>query len=151
MYQELADMACERIVHAVTQSCIGERPVKALFDPYNPSGSSIHVNFTTSKAGRWQTDSRKCHVNWVVLDSDWEAEFCRIAEAHQRVIAYVKNQGLGFEVPYRRGSQNHVYLPDFIVLIDDGRGPDDPLRLIVEIKGIHGEDAKDKRATVETY
>jgi type III restriction enzyme len=144
-------MACERIVHAVTRSFIGERPVKALFDPYNPSGSSIHVNFTTSIASRWQTDSRKCHINWVVLSSDWEAEFCRIAESHQRVIAYVKNQGLGFEVPYRSGSQNHVYLPDFIVLINDGRGPADPLRLIVEIKGIHGEDAKDKRQTMESY
>jgi hypothetical protein len=90
------------------------RPVKALFEPYNCTGSSIHVNFTTSKADRWQTDSLKCHVNWVVLDSDWEAEFCRAAESHRRVIAYVKNQGLGFEVPYRHRSQNRVYLPDFM-------------------------------------
>jgi type III restriction enzyme len=134
VYQELADMACERIVHAVSQSFIGERPVKALFDPYNPRGSSIHVNFTTGKASRWQTDSRKCHVNWVVLDSDWEAEFCRVAESHLQVIAYVKNQGLGFEIPYRPGSQNHNYLPDFIVLINDGSGPADPLHLIVETK-----------------
>jgi type III restriction enzyme len=150
MYQELADMACERIVHAISQSFIGSRPVKALFDPYNPSGSSLHVNFTTRKAARWQTDSRKCHVNWVVLDSDWEAEFCRVAESHPRVIAYVKNQGLGFEVPYRHGSRSHTYLPDFIALIDDGRSPADPLHLIVEIKGIHGEDAKEKRPAVET-
>jgi type III restriction enzyme len=151
MYQELADMACNRITSAITKSFIGEKPVKALLDPYNPSGSSRCVNFTTSKARRWQTDSRKCHINWVVLDSDWEAEFCRIAEAQPRLIAYVKNQGLGLEIPYRYGSVNRTYIPDFITLIDDGRGEGDPLHLIVEIKGIHGEDAKDKQQTMESY
>jgi type III restriction enzyme len=151
MYQELADMACNRIVNAITQSFIGEKPIKALLDPYNPTGSSIHVNFSTSKARRWQTDSRTCHINWVVLDSDWEAEFCRIAESNKRVIAYVKNQGLGLEIPYRYQSHTRKYYPDFIVLIDDGSGESDPLHLIVEIKGIHGEDARDKRATMENY
>jgi hypothetical protein len=38
------------------------------------------VRFNTSKADRWETDSQRCHVNWVILDSDWEAEFCRVAE-----------------------------------------------------------------------
>ncbi|MDR3335186.1 MAG: hypothetical protein LBT13_09945 [Treponema sp.] len=144
-------MACNRIVNAITQAFIGEKPIKALLDPYNPTGSSIHVNFSTSKARRWQTDSRKCHVNWVILDSDWEAEFCRIAESNKRVIAYVKNQGLGLEIPYRYQSHTRKYYPDFIVLIDDGRSESDPLRLIVEIKGIHGEDARDKRLTMENY
>jgi type III restriction enzyme len=103
-YRELADMACERIKAAITESLSGERPVKAILDPYNPTGSTRFVNFTTSKATRWQTDPRKCHVNWVVCDSDWEAEFCRVAEAHPKVTAYVKNQNLGLEVPYLMGS-----------------------------------------------
>ena len=30
-------------------------------------------------------------------------------------------------------------------------GREDPLNLVVEIKGIRGEDAKDKKATTETY
>ncbi|RLS58129.1 MAG: hypothetical protein DWH91_03345 [Planctomycetota bacterium] len=37
----------------------------------------------------------------MILDSDWEAEFCRVAESHPQVRAYVKNHSLGFEVPYR--------------------------------------------------
>ncbi len=87
----------------------------------------------------------------MILDSDWEVEFCRVAEAHPRVRAYVKNYNLGLEVPYRYGSETRVYLPDFIVLVDDGRGGDDPLHLIVEIKGYRREDAKEKKATMETY
>jgi len=149
MYQELADMACERITAAITRSMVGETPIKAVLDPYNPTGSTIHVNFTTSKKSRWQTDPRKCHVNWVVLDSDWEAEFCRVAESHPRVRAYVKNQGLGLEIPYRYGSISRTYLPDFIVLVDDDQ--DEPLHLIVEIKGYRREDAKEKKSTMETY
>ena len=151
MYQELADTACERITAAITQAEIDHHPVKAVLDPYNPVGSTAHVNFNTTKASRWQTDSRRCHVNWIVLDSDWEAEFCRVAESHPHVKAYVKNHNLGLEVPYRRGSETRTYLPDFIVRLDDGRGDDDLLNLIVEIKGYRGEDAKDKKATMDTY
>ena len=151
MYQELADMACERIAAAITQEGIGRRPVKAVLDPYNPVGSTAHVNFNTTKTSRYETDSRRCHVNWVVLDSDWEAEFCRVAESHPQVRAYVKNHNLGLEVPYRSGSETRTYLPDFIVQIDDGRGDDDLLHLVVEIKGYRGEDAKDKKATMDAY
>lgn len=151
MYQELADMACNRITAGITHALEGERPIKALLDPYNPTGSSAYVRFNTSRADRWETSSRHCHVNWVVLDSDWEAEFCRVAESHSKVRAYVKNHNLGLEVPYRYGSEIRKYLPDFIVLVDDGRGPDDLLHLVVEIKGYRREDAKEKKSTMETY
>jgi len=151
MYQELADMACERITRAIVEDNRDSHPIKAILDPYNPVGSTAHVNFTTSKSSRWETDARRCHINWVILDSDWEAEFCRVAEAHPRVRAYCKNHSLGFEVPYRYGSESRIYRPDFIVLVDDGHGDDDPLHLVVEIKGYRREDAKEKKSTMETY
>jgi type III restriction enzyme len=150
-YKVIADMACERIVAGITRRFVGERPILAVLDPFNPTGSTGHVNFTTSKMSRWQTDSRKCQVNWVITDSDWESEFCRVAEKHPRVRAYVKNHSLGFEVPYRYGSEMKKYRPDFIVLLNDGHGEDDLLHLVIEIKGYRGEDAKDKATTMETY
>lgn len=149
MYQELADMACERITMGITRAHQGTRPIKAVLDPYNPAGSTRHVSFNTSKMLRWQTSPSHSHVNWAILDSDWESEFCRVAEAHPRVKAYVKNHNLGFEVPYRYGSEMHRYRPDFIVKVDDGR--EDLLNLVVEIKGYRPENAKDKKATMETY
>ncbi len=151
MYQELADMACERITAGITRALVGERPIKAMLDAYNPSGSTRHVSFNTSKKDRWETDARRCHVNWVILDSDWEGEFCRVAEKHPKVKAYVKNHNLGLEVPYRYGSETRRYIPDFIVQVDDGKGEDDLLNLIVEIKGYRREDAKEKKSTMETY
>ena len=151
LYQDIANMACERIRKAITEASVGDKPIKAVLDAYNPVSSTAHVSFNTSKTDLWKTDARRCHVNWVVLDSDWEAEFCRVAEAHERVRAYVKNQNLGLEVPYLYGSTPRKYLPDFIVQIDDGHGADDLLNLIVEIKGYRGEDAKDKANTMRTY
>ena len=151
MYQELADMACNRITAAISQTMVGASPIKAVLDPYNPTGSTAHVKFNTSRTDRWQTDARRCHINWVILDSDWEAEFCRVAESHPRVKAYVKNHNLGLEVPYRYGSETRKYLPDFIVLVDDGHAEDDLLHLIVEIKGYRREDAKEKKSTMEAY
>ncbi len=151
MYLTLADMACERITAGITRALEGARPIKAVLDPYNPTGSTSYVRFNTSSTKRWETDARRCHINWVIIDSDWEAEFCRVAESHPNVRAYVKNHNLGFEVPYRYGSENRKYRPDFIVLVDDGHGGDDLLHLVVEIKGYRGEDAKEKKATMDTY
>lgn len=153
MYQELADMACNKITAAITRQFIGQKPIKALLDAYNPTGSTKNVRFNTSREDRWETNGPppKNQVNWVVLDSDWEGEFCRVAESHTKVLAYTKNHNLGLEVPYRYGSETRKYLPDFIVLVDDGRGPNDPLHLIVEIKGYRREDAKEKKSTMDTY
>jgi type III restriction enzyme len=149
--QELADLACEKITSAITRRFQEDRPIKALLDAYNPVGSTRHVRFNTSRAERWETSAKLSHINWIVLDSDWEGEFCRVVESHPRVRAYVKNHNLGLEVPYLYMSETRTYLPDFIVLVDDGHGSDDLLHLVVEIKGYRGEDAKQKKDTMDTY
>ncbi len=151
LYQSLAEIACGRITDAITRKSAGRGEIKALVDPYNPEGSTVHVNFNTSRTLRWPTDPRRSHINWVILDSDWESEFCRVAESHLKVIAYAKNHSLGFEVPYLYGPQKRQYRPDFLVLVDDGYGAHDPLHLVVEVKGYRGEDAKEKSSTIQTY
>ncbi len=150
MIADLADMACEKISAAITRAELGRHPVKALLDPYNPTGTTRHVNFTTSRTQRYETGGR-CHLNWAILDSGWEGELCRILDAHPQVSAWVKNHNLGFEVPYQLAGENRRYVPDFIALLDDGRGADDPLHLVAEVKGYRGEDAKAKKDTMDTY
>ena len=63
----------------------------------------------------------------------------------------MKNHNLGLEAPYRSGSNARTYIPDFIVQVDDGHGEDDPLNLVVEIKGYRNEDARAKKLTMDTY
>lgn len=149
IYREIADLACEKIKAAITEAMIGDRPTKAILDSYNPRGSSAFINFNTTKSTLWQSDPRRSHINFVVCDSDWEAEFCRVAEAHPLVKSYVKNQGLDFKVPYLYGSQVRNYYPDFIVHVDIAKRQ--PLNLVVEIKGYRGEDAKEKASTMRNY
>lgn len=148
LYGTIADRVAEKIVAAITRAQEGGGRVLALLDPYNREGSTRHVSFMTSK-DRYETSPR-CHVNFAVLDSDWEAEFCRVADQHPRVLAWVKNHNLGFEVPYTAGGQARRYRPDFILRLDDGKGADDPLNLVVEIKGARDEDDKAKAETMRT-
>jgi type III restriction enzyme len=150
-YKVLAEMACEKIVAGITQRFIGERPVEVVPDAFNPTGSTAHVNFNTSKTLRWQTDAARCQINWAILDSEWEGEFCRVVENHPSVRSYVKNHNLGLEVPYKFGPDKRLYRPDFIVRIDDGHGEEDLVNVIVEIKGYRGEDAVVKKTTMDTY
>lgn len=149
LYYDIADRVAERIMAALIRGTEGGNRVLAMLDPYNREGSTRHVGFNTSQ-DRYETGA-KCHVNYAIADSDWELEFCRVADAHPRVLAWVKNHNLGFEVPYRAGGEARRYRPDFILKIEDGKGMEDPLNLVVEIKGFRNEDAKDKAETMRTY
>ena len=169
LHRMVSDMAAERIRAAITNSVQrnapdGERRIKAIVDPYAPTGTTHAINFSTTAPlyvhpSQWQSEKRlrletredKCHINLAVCDSSWEVEFCKILEAHPQVISYVKNQGLGLEVPYRMQDSSRTYIPDFIVLIDDGNTPNDPLNLVAEIKGYKGEDAVAKATTMASY
>jgi len=150
MMIELADHACEKIASAVTRAELHHQPVKALLDPYNPVGTTRSVNFTTSRTQRYAT-GRRCHLNWAILDSTWEGEFCRILDSHPQVLAWVKNRNLGFEVPYRFGGATHRYIPDFIAILDYGLGEEKPLHVVVEVKGMRREDAKAKKEAMDSF
>ena len=149
-YLNVADTAAELIYQACTSSKGADKGIKAIIDPFNPRGSTTHLSFNTTKAELWTTKPERCHINYVVCDSSWEAELARVVESHPRVLAYVKNQGLQFEVPYRDGSSQKKYLPDFIVQVDDGHGKDDPLNIVVETKGYRGLDAQIKAETMRS-
>ena len=161
LYQQLADRACRRIKRAITKDPLGKRLPKITLDPRNPMGSTSQVHFHAGRspfaeglrAGKslWKTCPRMCHVNLVACDSSWEAEFCRVAENRHQVRAYVKNQGLGFGVPYRFRSESRTYMPDFILLLDDGNGEDDLLRVVVELNGFRRESVKEKASAMQDY
>ena len=156
LYREIANRTVERIYAAIADAArldpdTTDTVIKAVIDPYNPTGSTRHVNFTTSKRLRWQTREDKSHVNWAICDSEWEVEFCRVAEEDPRVLAYVKNQGLGLGVPYYLGEAEKTYVPDFIVLVDDGGGWEDSLHVVVETKGYRREDDIDKQNAMRSF
>src|SRR5262249_37304837 len=57
---------------------------------------------------------------------------------------------LGFTIPYTVEGAERQYYPDFVVRLDDGRGPDDSLNLVVEVTGEREKDKEAKVATART-
>ena len=144
LYQDQLARAASKIDIACTRGSEGK--ILAVLDPYNSKGSTRHVNFITSKAC-WTTGARppKCQISHVVLDSSWEEQLALTLENHPSVLAYAKNQALGFEIPYLDSGVMRRFVPDFLVRLDDGGAA--PLNLVLEVKGLRDESDKAKAQT----
>ena len=112
IYNEIADMAAERIKAAITETWPGDRPVKAILDSYNPTGSTRFVNFTTSKdhsLGHEGAATEVPHQLGDVRQRLGGRVLPRRGRRIPKVRAYVKNHNLGLEVPYLMGSTARRY------------------------------------------
>jgi type III restriction enzyme len=147
LLQERAREAGDRIYRAIVSSTEGEKHLKPVLRPYDTVGSTRYVDFDTTRPV-YVTRADKCHVSHVVADTEsWEQKMAQTLEDMDEVVHYVKNQNLGFTIPYTLDGQERGYIPDFIVRVDDGHGREDLLNLIVEVSG---ERKKDKAAKVAT-
>jgi type III restriction enzyme len=144
---ELADAAAGCIYRAIVSTTDGPATLKPILRPYDVVGSTRYVDFDTTRPV-YATRADKCHVSHVVADTDsWEQKLAQALEEMPGVLRYVKNDHLGFAIPYTLNGEERNYLPDFIACIDDGHGPGDPLNLIIEVTG---EKKRDKAARVAT-
>jgi type III restriction enzyme len=146
-----ADDAVEKLYLSILRYQGGERRLVPLLRPYEPVGSTRYVDFDTTK-DVYVTDPERCHISHVVCDSGWEAHLAGKLEDIPGVVSYVKNQGLGFTIPYTIDGRQRAYVPDFIARVDDGAlaGPDgtaDLLNLVIEVSG---EGRRDKEHKVDT-
>jgi type III restriction enzyme len=147
LFMQKASEAAEKIYRAIVATTEGEKRLRAEIPRYDPTGSTATMpSFDTTKT-TWTTSQEKCHVNFVPCDSGWETKFAQTLESMPEVKAYVKNQNLGFKIRYTCEGWPRDYYPDYLIRIDDGRGMDDLLNLIVEISG---QELKEKEAKVET-
>ncbi len=104
----------------------GEGPEVPRYEKGRGAGSTADVDFWTSKKVK---DISRSHLNYVVQDSKWEQSAAYHLDTYPLVVAFVKNQGLGFAIPYLHNGQQHNYVPDFIVGLENG------VHLILETKG----------------
>lgn len=139
--------AADRIYKSIVASTDGTLALKPIPRRYDAIGYTRYVDFDTTRAV-YATRPDKCHISHVVADTDsWEQKLAQAIEDMPEVVRYVKNHNLGFTIPYTLSGDEHQYVPDFIACVDDGRGPDDLLNLIVECTG---EKKRDKAAKVAT-
>jgi type III restriction enzyme len=158
LLMEFAHNAAERIYRSIVKSSDRSQALKPVLKPYDTLGSTKYVDFDTIRAVYPTTLS---HISHVVADTDsWEQKLAQSLEDMDEVICYVKNQNLGFTIPYTFNGEEKNYLPDFIIrikmpehvippLVKGGEGgfSDNILNLIIEVTG---EKKKDKEAKVAT-
>jgi len=147
LFIQLAHNATDRIYRAIVAAESGDKTLKPILYPYDPTGSTRYVDFDTTRP-TYKTDPDKCHISHVVADTDsWEQKMAEALEDMEEVFAYAKNHNLGFSIPYTIDGQEKNYVPDFLVRLDDGQGKDELLNLIIEVTG---EKKKDKEAKIAT-
>jgi len=134
--QDLRELALEKYRdRVVSLLCTAINPIDEQNEPalvpilnrYQPFGTSSEVNFLTTRPCM---DTLRSHVNQVVLDTDtWERAVAFVLESHSQVRCYVRNDHLGFSIPYEYDGIAHAYFPDFLIRLADGR------MVILEVKG----------------
>jgi type III restriction enzyme len=86
--------------------------------------------------GRPWEYTKKSHINRSVFDSTWEASEAAVLDRDERVVAWAKNEHLGFEIAYVFDGEVRKYRPDYLVRMRQGT------ILVLEVKG--RESAKDQ-------
>ena len=83
--------------------------------------------------------TEKSEVSHVTLDgkdgNTWEQLLAAELELNKNVAAYVKNDHLGFTIPYVHKGRSHSYVPDFLVRLKRPTGRSVDRTLIIEVSG----------------
>jgi type III restriction enzyme len=128
--------AAEKVWAAITRLADRRGRLRPMLNRFDPEGSTGDVNFPTRKR---TVPTEKSEVSHVTLDgkdgNTWEQLLAAELELNKNVEAYVKNDHLGFTIPYVHKGRTHSYVPDFLVRLKrpDGEGFD--RTLIVEVSG----------------
>ncbi len=129
--------AAEAVYNAIVQYPDARRDVLLpLYRRFDREGSTDDVYFVTRKA---VVETRKSPVNLAVLDgplgNTWEERVAALLEANDDVRSYVKNDHLGFEIPYVHAGKSHRYIPDFLARLKKREHDDVDRTLVIEVSG----------------
>ena len=131
-------LAAEEVYRAIiTQVDSRRERLRPVLRGFDPTGSTAGVSFVTRKHA---IPTEKSEVSHVVLDgpggNTWEQILAAECERHPDVAAYVKNDHLGFVIPYVHKGVTHGYVPDFLLRLRPIDGdPAGTRTLIVEVSG----------------
>lgn len=117
--------------------------LEPVFDAERPIGSTRDMRtWYTTRPCR---PTRRSQVSHLVVDSAWESYAAELLESHPGVLAWVKNDHLGFHVYYLWNGSKRRYVPDFLIGLSSGR------TLVLEIKGQDTAQDRAKRAALDEW
>ncbi len=121
-----------------SDTAAGESPELPCYDGRG-NGSTADVDFYSR---RDIIEVQKSHLNAIATDSKLEKRAAFCLDSNEQVKAFVKNEGLGFAIPYERDGGMHEYRPDFIIRLKNDE------HLILETKGFDPNEEIKKAAAV---
>ena len=129
--------AAEKVWAAITVGADKSRRgrLRPMLNRFDPQDSTAGILFHTRKS---TVPTERSEVSHVTLDgkdgNTWEQALAGLLEDNPNVAAYVKNDHVGFVIPYVHKGRSHSYIPDFLVRLH--QRDDDPVRtLIIEVSG----------------
>jgi len=150
LLKKLGYDAADAIYRSIVADKTAAKTLRPILRPYDPTGSTRFVDFDTTQ-NTWTTQADKCHISHMVADTGtWEQKAAQSLEEMDEVISYVKNQNLGFVIPYTFEGEERDYYPDFIVRLHKGK-EGEILNLIVEVSGRERKDKAVKVATARNF
>lgn len=117
--------------------------IEPVFDEEFPVGSTRYMRtwYTTKLC----QPAQKSQISHVVADGAWEAHAANVLETSEHVLAYAKNDHLGFQIYYMWNGAKRRYVPDFLIRLANG------CTLILEIKGEDSQQNKAKRFALDAW
>lgn len=117
--------------------------MELVFDEDAPIGSTgaMRTWYTTKPT----MPTVKSQISHVVGDAAWEGYAANVFERSDKVLSYVKNDHLQFQIHYLWNGSRRRYLPDFLIRLSNGR------TLVLEIKGIDSDQNRAKRAALGVW
>jgi type III restriction enzyme len=147
LFAEPATTAGEKIYRSIVAATHGAKTLKPILYPYDTEGSTLYVDFDTTRAV-YQTNPAKCHISHVVADTEsWDQKMAQALESIPEVRMYFKNDHVGFTIPYVLNGEQRNYTPDFVAQVTTQAGE---VNLIVEVSGEKRADKEAKVATART-
>lgn len=130
-------MMVEQLLESIRADS-GDAPAELpLYERMRGPGRSGEVDFYSV---REPLDVSKSHVNAVAWRSKLEKRAAERMDRCPRVVSFVKNESLGFGIPYLHGGRMRDYLPDFIIRL----AGDEERFCVLETKGY--DELKDLKA-----
>ncbi|TIQ03830.1 BPTD_3080 family restriction endonuclease [Mesorhizobium sp.] len=135
------DLVVQHVMRHVSEQ--NTERLTPIFDEENPIGSTGQMQTWYTTKPNFPTF--KSHISHLVGDSSWEGHAANVLEVRDGVVAYAKNDHLGFQIQYMWAGSRRRYVPDFLVRLSSGKV------LALEIKGSDSPQNKAKRDAMDEW
>jgi type III restriction enzyme len=115
-----------------------------------PIFDTQHPIRSTGEMRPWYTGrpceaTKRSHINFCVYDSTWEASESFRLDRNERVVSWVKNDHLGFDIVYLFRGVVQKYRPDFLIKLAND------VMLVLEVKGQDDQQSQTKRDSLAEW